>query len=305
MSIAVSNRQYDDEIDLLRYGRFLAAYWRLLAGCGAAGAIAAFALASLIPPRYQAIATMTLSQPSGATPLVLTPATAKALLASLTLVSETIHELGLDREGMTTRTFIDDALDVQPVPNTSLVKINVTLRDATKARLAATVLATKVVELSRRIDREGAISASAALEQQLADSEANLKKAEEQLIEFETSADVEKLEAEVQSLQRQQRQTAVQRAELYRRRLEIDRLHTDYLERARVHSDLAMRHEDARALPGGTPQVQMLDPPVQPEHPVSRQRPQFAILGALIGAVCGVVAALLINKRRVERAARA
>jgi uncharacterized protein involved in exopolysaccharide biosynthesis len=305
MSIAVSNRQYDDEIDLLRYGRFLASYWRLLAGCAVAGAVASFALASLIPPSYEATATMTLSQPSGATPLVLTPATAKALLASLTLVSETISELGLDRDGMTTRTFIDDVLDVQPVPNTSLVKINVTLRDATKARLAANLLATKVVELSRRIDREGAVSASAALKQQVADSEANLKKTQEQLIEFETSADVEKLEAEVQSLQRQQRQTAAQRTELYRRRLEIDRLHTDYLERARVHSDLALRYEDARARPGGTPQVQMLDPPVQPDHAISRRRPQFAILGGLIGLVCAVVAALLINKRRVERAARA
>jgi uncharacterized protein involved in exopolysaccharide biosynthesis len=299
IAIPVSSRQYEDEIDLLRYGQFLASYWRLIAGGVAAGAVAAFALASLIPPRFQATATMTLSQPGGATPLVLTPASARALLTGLVPVSEVVRELGLDREGMTTQAFIDDALEVQPVPTTGLVKLSVTLRDPSKARLAATLLATKVIEWSRRIDREGAATATEALEKQLALSDASLKNLEKGLLDFEMSADIDKLEAEVRSLPPERRQGSDRRMELYRRRIELDRLHTDYMEHVRVHSLLAIRYEDARGRPGGPPQIQMLDAPIQPDHPVSRRRPQFAMLGALIGLVFAVVAALVINKRLV------
>jgi uncharacterized protein involved in exopolysaccharide biosynthesis len=303
MSTAVPTRQYEDEIDLLRYGRFLASYWILLAGCALTGAVAAFALASLIPPRFQATGTMMLSRSSGATPLVLSPATAKALVANLAVVSETINELGLNRDGMTTQQFIDDALDVQTVPSTSLVKLSITLPDPTKARLAVTMLATKVVDLTQRIDRDGASAARAHLEKQMADAQVNLKKAEERLIEFQTRANIEKLEAEVQILRRQQRDAVSQRIELYRQRLELERLHTDFIERARLEGDLARRYEDARGTPVGTPQLQILAAPVQPDHALPRRRPRFAILGGLVGLVCGVVAALLINKRRVERRA--
>ena len=303
MSIAVSSRQYEDEIDLLRYGRFLGSYWRLLAGGAVAGAIALVALASVIPARYQATATLTVIQPAGVAPLVLTPAAAKAFLASSTLISETIGELGLDRDGITAQTFVDDALDVQPLPQTTLVKLKVTLRDATKARLAANLLATKVVESSRRIDREGAISSSAALGQEVTQSAINLNLVAAALIAFEMKANVEKLAADIQSLEQQRLETDAQRAELYRRRLEIERLHADYMERTRFHTDLSMRYEEARLRPGGRPQIQIVDPAVQPDRPLSKRRPQFGMLGSLIGLLGGVVAALLVNKRRVERAA--
>jgi uncharacterized protein involved in exopolysaccharide biosynthesis len=305
MTIDVSTRQYDDEIDLLRYGRFLSSYWMLLAGCALAGALAAFAISSLIPAQYQATATLTLTQPGSAAPFALTPASAKALVAGQTLVLDTIKEIGLDRDGMTTTDFIDEALDVRPVPSTTLVKLSVTLRDPTKARVAAARLATKMVDLSRTLNRDAASAAAAGLEKQMAASDASLQKVEEHLLEFELRANIEKLEADVQNLQRQQRETLNQRTELYRQRLELDRLHTDYLERVRVHSALAMRYEDARAHTGGGPQVEIVDLPIQPEAPVSRRRPQFAVFGAVIGMVAGVVAALFINRRRIDRPGRA
>ena len=126
--------------------------------------------------------------------VALTPASAKALVAGLTVVSETVKETGLDRDGMTPQTFAADALDVQPVPATNLVKLSVTLTDPSKAQHAAALLATKLVAATRRIDRETAAAAQETVDEELAGARAGLGKAEQEVLEFETRADVEGLE---------------------------------------------------------------------------------------------------------------
>jgi uncharacterized protein involved in exopolysaccharide biosynthesis len=389
----VSNSHYDDEIDLLRYGRFLASYWMVLAGFAVAGALAGILVALLMPREFQATATLNTIQPSGAA--ALTPATAKALVANLTIATQTINEVGLNRDGMTAKAFVEDALDVQPVPSTTLLKVSVTLSDPAKARQAAALLATKVVDLSHRIDFGGVTDTRRSIPKQVADAEEKLKAARERLIQFQTTAEIERLQAEtnstfnrrveienqriqldgerarlevleqefarqpaelpvprasgaegalpgggrqrpangdpyanpvhtllqydiaqskarISSLERQQRQTTAAmsdatvtgaRSELYRRRLELSQLQAEYDMRNRIYTDLAIRYDDSPARAAAPPQLQLLDPPVQPDAPLPRHRPQFAALGALIGGFFGVVAALLINRRRLGRPA--
>jgi hypothetical protein len=297
-------RRYEEDIDLLRYGRFLAAYWIVIAACGLAGAIALFAVGASLPAQFRSTATLALTPPADATPVVLTPASAKALVAGSTMLSETLKETGLEQAGVSRQQFVDDALDVQPVPSTNLVKLSVTLPDRAKARDAATLLARKIVEFNRRIDADGAAASLQTLDWQMADAQASLDKAQQRLIEAQTRADVEGLEADVTRLQAQNRPTAAARSEIYRRRLEIEALHGEYLERQRRLRDLVLRSEDARKRPSATGQIHLIDPPIESDQPLPQPRAQFALFGAVIGTFAGVVVALILNKRRLQRTAR-
>jgi uncharacterized protein involved in exopolysaccharide biosynthesis len=294
---AVSERRYDDEIDLLRYGRFLSAYWSVLAAGAAAGALAALAIGALLPARYQSTATLALTPQGGPTPVVLTPASAKALVASYGVVSETLKETGLDRTSFTSQSFVDEALDVRPVPSTNLVRLSVTLADPAAAQRAASLLATKIVAVTQRIDREGREAARNTLDREVAGARAAMEKAEQELLAFQTEANVEKLEADA----RAGRATPSQRTELYRKRLAIERFHAAYLERARGYADLFRRQYDLRARPVGASHVQIVDAPRQPDQPLPRRRTPLAVFGALVGTVGGVIASLLLNRRRIER----
>jgi len=295
---SVSNPRYEDDIDLLRYGRFLAAYWAVLAAGAVVGMVAGLAIAAALSPRYQSVATLALTPPGAPTAVVLTPASAKALLANLSIVGETLKETGLDREGVTPQSFVDDALEVQPVPSTNLVRLGVTLPDAGQAQRAADLLATKVVALTQRIDRESAVTTRRTLDEELAQAETARDAAEKELLDYQVATDVDRLEADV----RDRRATASQRAELYRVRLEVERLHLHYLERARVYTDLLKRRDDLRTRREAPTQVHIVDRPIQPPAPLPRPRAQFAVFGALLGTMAAIVLALLINRRRVDRA---
>jgi uncharacterized protein involved in exopolysaccharide biosynthesis len=375
---------YENEIDLRRYGLFIAAHWMILVGCAVAGSVVAITAASLIPPRFEA-GTMLIVESAGPTPL--TPSTAKALLVNSDIVSETIKQLDLTRDGITVEGFIADALDVKPVPSTNLVKVSVTLHDAAKARQTAALLAAKMVELANRIGRDAAPAPSTPIERQLADADRRLKEAEQRIVEFQTSGQLDNLEAETRAdttrradvaglsirleserarlaalerevarqpaelhapvpagapgqlrarqnatgasgsnplanpvyemlqydiavsratiaqLEREEREMAAmtsstaasrRRAELYRSRMELARLQAMYDSRSRTYNDLASRHEGIPT--ASVPQVQIIEPPAQPDGPLPRHRRQFAILGGLIGLVCGIVIAVVIDR---------
>jgi uncharacterized protein involved in exopolysaccharide biosynthesis len=281
-----SSLQLEDEIDLRRYRRFLTSHWLVLAGCVMTGTLVGLGAGSLAPLRFQSTATLALGQPGAAPTLAMTPATAKALLANSSIVPETVNELGLNRDGITVQRFIDSALDVQPIPATNLVKLNVTLPDPTKARLAATLLATKVVEMSQRSDRDAAAASRTSLAKRLADADKNLKSTEDRLLQFEMSGGGDA-------------KVPAKGPEVYRRRLARGRLQAEYDARVRFYSELAIRYEETPA--ASTSQFRIVSPAVQPDGPMPRRRRQFATLGGLVGLVCGIVAALAIDGRREGR----
>lgn len=365
-----STQRYEDDLDLLRYGRFLAAYWLLLLVGTMVGAGAALAVAWRAPVRYQATSTVAIAA-NGTTALALSPATSRALFANLSLVAETIEELQLNRDGLTPQAFIEDALNLQPVPTTNLLKVSVSLPDPTKARLAAGTLSQKAVNLSRRLDQEGAVAGRDAFKKQMDEAAQRLDSAQDRLLNFQSTAQVDMLQAQtdskierryqmskvaielesekarlasmerelsrsqapgadssqpfsnplygmfhyevaasrakVASLEKEHKENlgatggagaAKELSELYRRKMELSRLQADYDVSKRVYSDLATRYEEARGrVVGIMPQLQIVDPPVQPDRPLPRRLPQFAILGGLIGLVCAAVAAVLLNRR--------
>lgn len=187
---------YEDDIDLLRYGRFLASHWLILVAGAVLGAAAGLVIAARRPVVYQATATMMVTQPVGATALALSPATSRALLANMTLVSETLKQVQLDRDGLTPQAFVEDHLEIQPVPTTNLLRVSVSLSEPDKARLAAKVLAEKAVELSRRVDEDGAVSARDALKMQADDASQRFDQAQDRLLKAKAAAQVDLLQAQ-------------------------------------------------------------------------------------------------------------
>jgi capsule polysaccharide export protein KpsE/RkpR len=272
------------------------------------------------------------------------------------------------------------------------------LPDPTKARLAAGTLAQKAVNLSRRLDQEGAVTGRDALKKQTDEAAQRLDSAQDRLLKFQSSAQVDLLEARagsrfesgyqiskvrvelegekarlasmerelarqppllsapraggadlprrdtrrdgreeteppaldisnpftnpvygmlqyevaqsrarVASLEKERKESlgatggpgAVKElSELYRRKMERSRLQADYDVSLRVYSDLATKYEEARGrVVGIMPQLQIVDAPVQPDRPLPRRFPQFAILGGLIGLISAAVAAVLLNRR--------
>lgn len=239
---------YEDEVDLRRYRRFVTAHWMILAACVIAGALVAIGIASFLPPRYQASATLLILQPVGGTPLVLTPATAKALLVNPPMVSETINELGLNHDGITAQGLIDGAaLEVEPVSATNLVRLSVTLPDPSAARKIASLLASKAVELMNRVEREAPSAERPALEKQLTEADRRLKDAAQRLVEFETSGNLDALDAEIKATD--QRRAG---ADGLRIRLEGERARFSTLEQELAHQPQELR---APLPPGATDQL--------------------------------------------------
>ena len=351
------NTPYEEEVDLGRYRRFVTAHWLILAGCVAAGALVSTGIASYLPPRYQASATLLILQPVGGTPLLLTPATAKALLVNPPMVSETITELGLNRNGITAQGLIDGGgLDVEPVTATNLVRLSVTLPDASAAQKIAALLASKAVELMNRVERDAPSAERPALEKQMTEVDRRLKDAAQRLVDFQADGSLDVLDAEIKAadhrrvdadairirldgerarlaaleqelsrqlgdvrarvqyemaasratiarLETEQRQTlaagtgrdlAAKRADLYTRQLQLGRLRAEYDARANAYNDLRLRYERTATL---TAQLYIVAPPTRPDQPLPRGRRQFAALGAIVGLVCGMFFALVIDSR--------
>jgi len=365
--------EYEGEVDLRRYRRFAAAHWMLLAACAVGGAVVSIGFASYLPARYQATATLLIVQPTGSTPLVLTPATAKALLVNPPIVSEAINELGLNRQGITAQGLIDGPLEVEPVSATNLVKLSVTLSDPSTARQIASLLATKAVELMNRVERDAPSAERPALEKQLNEAGRRVEDTARRLVDFQTNENIDALDAEIkgndrrraaadglrirlegerarlstlqQELARQTdppragqnapgvrdadssgssvhsllqneialsratvarlesehretlaigagRDAASRRAEFYRRKMELDRLKAEYDARTRTYSDIQSRYERPASVGA---QLYVVAAPAQPDQPLPRRRRQFASLGAIVGLVCGIGIAMIVN----------
>lgn len=331
--------EYEDDIDLLRYGRFLASYWILLVAFSATGAAAGLIIASRAPLLYQATATLNVA-PNADSTLGLTPATSRALLADLSLVGETLAELQL---GVTPQAFVDEALTVQPVPSTNLVRLSIVLPDADQAQTAADRLAQKAVALNRRLETDGARTVQQALSAQLAEAARRLEDAQARLFAYQARAQVDlraaralghltrdldegrvgmelqlgMLTYELSESSGGGRGDGRQRsnvtdsasgkefADLYRAVLELKRHEADYEASRKVYLETAVRHGEAsgRAVEH-RPQLQIVGAAVRPDRPMPRRPAQHALLGGLLGLVAGAVAAVLVNRRRMLAAGR-
>lgn len=307
-----SSPQYESEIDLDRYPRFVMEHWGVLAGCAAAGAAVALALAVLAPPRFEAAAMLTvLPPPPVATGLPgLTAAAAKALLSTPGLASDVVNQLGLAAEGVSA-TQLGEAVDLQPQAAPNTLRLSVVLRDPAHARAAAALIADKLVALSATATGAAASRVRASLEQPLADADRRLKDAEERLARFQAGAEVavpatgsERSDLVNARPERPRRASpsggpsSVQPDDAARRRFEFARVKAQYDERLKAYTALRESYEQVGSATAGHPQLEVAVPPVQPDRPLARKRVEPTILGGLLGLVCGIVVALASERRR-------
>ena len=269
--------------------------------------MAGAALIQVWPLSYQASATLAVSPAIGPTNVQITPAAAHTLVTNSANVAQMLAETGLAAEGWTVTRFLAKAVDVKPVPTTNLIKVHVQLPDPAKARAAASALAAKAVDLSRRLDSEAAIKGRETIAAQLTAAERGVKLAEDAIITYQMGAEIERLEAQIRAtLDRSSRQVtaaapelAARRAELYRKRIELHRREVEFDIRLRSYSDLKAKANQARAWPEQASQLKVVDAPGSAASPLPRPVAALAVIGALIGLVAGVAAALLLHRRRV------
>jgi uncharacterized protein involved in exopolysaccharide biosynthesis len=144
-------------IETAWYVRALQRRWMFAVVGAALGGLLFFGLASRQPFMYEGVTTLMVQPPSepGAAPM--NPATFRAIAENATLASQIIDELKLQQPpySLSPQTFVEDALQVEEVRGTNIVKIRVTLAEPQMAAEASRRLADKAILLARQIaDRE-------------------------------------------------------------------------------------------------------------------------------------------------------
>lgn len=186
------------EIDFGYYSRTLLRYWKILAAGAVIGMVAGFAIATSRPTLYEASTTILLGNASSPA----SGATSRALLSNHSLAARMLTETGLDQAPYTwtPQRFVQEALQIEEVPVTALVRVKVKLLDPQKAADASRVLSREAVELNRRIAVAQSTTVRGELEEHLKDAAGRLKDAEQELFSYQKVAQVEVLRKDVDAM---------------------------------------------------------------------------------------------------------
>ncbi len=198
----------EEELDLGRHLRVLRRYWWLLAAGVLAGATAGLVVASLRPVVFEGITTILI----GRSNTVIASATSRALLENRTLAGQTMQEIGAQ---ISPEAFVSDALVVEQVPGTNVMKVKVRLGDAAKAAQASRVLSQKAVELNRRVASDEGTAVGGQLKVLLDQASDRLKAAEGQYLAYQDQAHVELLKRDTEKM-------IAERGELLKLRIDIE-----------------------------------------------------------------------------------
>lgn len=198
----------EEELDLGRYLRLVRRHWLVLVSGAALGALAGVTAASLRPVLYQAVTTILI----GRSESVVASATSRALLENHTLAAQTLQEIQAD---ITPQSFVLNALVVEQIPGTNVMKVKVALEDASKAAQASRVLSQKAVELNRRIASDEGSAVRGQLKILLDQSAERLTAAEALFVRYEDEAQIELLKKDTDRM-------IAERGELLRLRIDIE-----------------------------------------------------------------------------------
>ena len=174
-----------DTIDLGRYLRTLQRRWKAATAGALTGGVLAFAFASSLPLRYEGITTLLVTPAQGDSAQV-SATTFRGIVENVSLASQIISELKLG-EGefaLTPLEFIEDALRVEELRGTNLIRVKVTLRDPRTAAEASRRFAAKAIALTQQISQLGGASTQEQLKGRLTDARSRLASAEKEFLTY-------------------------------------------------------------------------------------------------------------------------
>jgi hypothetical protein len=280
--MTITAPEFDDGIDLVRYGRALAARWLLIGACAAVGLGVALLAASRQPTLWESTATLSAVPQLGGT----APVNAAGIraLVSGTLASDAAKELGQSGAPMSPQT-LAGAIDVTGVPTTTLIKVSVRLPDAATAFRTASIVSKKAIDVSRRVGAAD-VAARDALKSQLDQTSQRLREAEQQLLAVKAPVpgDLGAVEIDTRS-----------RGNLT---LEQLRAQADYDVSRRVYREVAIQYELARSrITARSAPLEIIDEPAMPLAPVPSIRVRTILFGTSMGLLAGIVLALVAGTK--------
>jgi G-rich domain on putative tyrosine kinase len=200
--------QMEEELNLGRYVRILRSYWLIILVGMMVGAIAGFVGASLRPVLFEGVTTILIGRSNS----VVTTASSRALLENNSIAAQTLTEIGLP---ISPQLFVLNALVVEQLPGTNVMKVRVKLGDPVKAAAASRVLSQKAVELNRRVASDEGSAVRAQLKGLLEEATARLKSAETEHLRYEDQAQIELLKKDTERM-------IAERGDLLRLRIDIE-----------------------------------------------------------------------------------
>jgi succinoglycan biosynthesis transport protein ExoP len=175
------------------YVRAIQRRWLLIFAGAILGGVIAFSYASSRPLRYEGVTTLLVVPPSEPNGTQINPATFRAIVENASLVAQVIAELklGEGEHAFTPHRFLDEALIVEEVRGTNIVRIRVTLYDRNTAADASRRLASKAIELTQSISQQDGAAIQGQMKEHLADAETRRATAEKELLTYKQGAQVD------------------------------------------------------------------------------------------------------------------
>jgi uncharacterized protein involved in exopolysaccharide biosynthesis len=203
-----TTQEFEEELNLRRYLLIFRRYWLIIViGC-LVGATAGFAGASLRPLVYEGVTTVLIGRSNS----VVATASSRALLENNTLAGQTVAQVGIP---MSSQSFVADALVIEQLPGTNVMKVRVKLTDAAKAAEASRVLSQKAVELNRQVVSDEGSAVRAQLKGLLEEATVRLKAAETEYVHYADQAQIDLLKKDTEKM-------IAERGDLLRLRIDIE-----------------------------------------------------------------------------------
>jgi uncharacterized protein involved in exopolysaccharide biosynthesis len=283
--------------------RPLARWWKLVLAVLLFGIMASAALVLRMPQLYDASTLLALSG-APAPPGAATAINVRAIITTPSALANAAAVAHVERAALT-----NEAVFVDPMPQTAFVRLRVRQRDASVAARLADALAREAVQRSRALREQGQ-EPQTMDEVRVNDALAAWRAADQTVVDFRSRARIEVLAAEVAAALPGPQSEPPRRTralpsgaaindkldELYRRETELIRLRTE-AEIARL------RYVDAARLASTTtilavPQIFVTETNIPPGQPVPMERWSKIVFGAGISLLLAVLLPFLIEGGR-------